>query len=543
MNLARLVEAVERVRATSKKSEKIRLLAETLRATYGHESVLAALYLSGSLPQGKIGVGWNLIQQAIQSAPTISPSHPDVLGSTSSPSFSPSHPGLLKSTPFPVSGEPLTLLDVDKALDRITAERGAGSMERRIAELRTLFSRAGPDERRFLSQLLIGELRQGALEGILLDAIAAASELAPGDVRQAFMFAPSIGDLAAAALKEGAAGLARYSLRLFAPVAPMLATSAEDIDDALGRLQDAAFEYKLDGARIQVHKGGNDVRLFTRQLQDVTGRLPELVEWARGLPVREAVLDGEAIALRPNDKPEPFQTTMRRLGRLKDVAAMRNSIPLSPFMFDALYIDGDSLLTRSYADRTRVLGSITPETAIPRLVTTQPEDARRFLAQSLAAGHEGVMAKSLSAPYIAGQRGFHWLKIKEAITLDLVVLAAEWGNGRRQGWLSNLHLGALDAASGQFVMLGKTFKGLTDDMLRRQTEQLLTLETHREGQTVFVRPEVVVEIAFSDIQQSPRYPGGLALRFARVKRYRPDKSAHEADTIQTVTELFHAQRA
>jgi len=511
MELARLVEAVEQVRATTKKSEKIRVLAETLRATRGHETVLTALYLSGSLPQGKIGIGWNLIQQAMQDVPP--------------------------------SSEPLTLGDVDKALDRLAGERGTGSTERRIAELRGLFNRAHSNERRFLSQLLVGELRQGALEGVLLDAIAAASGLPPTDVRQAFMFAPHLGDLAKAALTEGAMGLARYSLRLFIPVAPMLATTAEDIDAALERLQNAAFEYKLDGVRIQVHKGGGDVRLFTRQLQDVTGRLPELVEWARRLPVREAVLDGEAIALRPDGRPEPFQITMRRLGRIKDVVAMRESIPLSPFVFDALYVDGKSLLTSSYEDRTSLLASIAPEAAIPRLITSQPEEARRLLAQSLAAGHEGVMAKSLAAPYIAGQRGFHWLKVKEATTLDLVVLAAEWGNGRRQGWLSNLHLGAHDPTTGHFVMLGKTFKGLTDDMLRLQTEQLLGRETHREGQTVFVRPELVVEIAFSDIQESPRYPAGLALRFARVKRYRPDKSAHEADTIQTVTELFQAQRA
>jgi DNA ligase-1 len=528
MHLARLVEAVEQVRATTKKSEKVRILADTLRATHGHETVLTALYLSGSLPQGKMGVGWSLIQQAIGK-------------------------GVLLGTPGSVgekeggcswasAGEPLTLGDVDAALQRLAEERGCGSTERRVALLKSLFVRARPDERRFLSHLIIGELRQGALEGVLLDAIAVASELPAADVRQAFMFAPNLGDLALAALTEGAAGLARYSLRLFMPIAPMLATSVEDIDAALDRLGSAAFEYKLDGARIQAHKGGDDVRLFTRQLQDVTGRLPEIVEWARRLPVREIVLDGEVIAMRTDGRPQPFQTTMRRLGRMKDVAAMRKSIPLSPFMFDALYVDGDSLLARSYEERTRILASIAPEAAIPRLLTSQPQEAGRFLAQSLAAGHEGVMAKSLEAPYTAGQRGFHWLKLKEATTLDLVVLAAEWGNGRREGWLSNLHLGARDPESGQFIMLGKTFKGLTDDMLRLQTAQLLALEHYREGHTVFVRPELVVEIAFSDIQESPRYPAGVALRFARVKRYRPDKSVHEADTIQTVTDLFHTQR-
>ena len=511
MELVRLVEAVEQVRATSRKSEKVRLLADALRATQGPETALAAMYLSGSLPQGKIGIGWNLIQQSLEDGPN--------------------------------AGEPLTLTDVHQALDRLAAERGSGSTERRIAELKTLFHRARPGERRFLSQLLIGELRQGALEGVLLEAIATAAKLPPADVRQAFMFAPTIGELASAALTDGAAGLARYSLRLFVPVAPMLATTAEDIDAALERLGRAAFEYKLDGARIQVHKGGDEVRLFTRQLQDVTARLPELVEWARRLPVREAVLDGEAIALRADGRPQPFQVTMRRLGRVKDVAGMQASIPLSPFMFDALYLNGESLLTRSYEDRTRLLTEIAPPAVIPRLLTSEPGEGRRFLAQSLAAGHEGVMAKSLTASYVAGQRGFHWLKVKEAATLDLVVLAAEWGNGRREGWLSNLHLGARDPITGRFVMLGKTFKGLTDEMLRTQTEQLLKLESHREGHTVYVRPELVVEIAFSDIQDSPRYPAGLALRFARVKRYRPDKSAQEADTIQTVTERFRTQRA
>jgi ATP-dependent DNA ligase I len=511
MELARLVEAVEQVRGTTKKSEKIRILADTLRATNGRETMLTALYLSGSLPQGKIGVGWSLIQQAMQETVTV--------------------------------GEPLTLGEVDKALHRLATERGTGSTERRIALLKSLYGSARPGERRFLSQLLIGELRQGALEGVLLDAIAMASGLPGSDVRQAFMFAPNVGEVALAALTEGAPGLARYSLRLFTPVAPMLAATAEDVDAALDRLGCAAFEYKLDGARIQVHKGGDEVRLFTRQLQDVTERLPEIVEWARRLPVREAVLDGEAIALRRDGKPQPFQITMRRLGRVKDVAVMRESIPLSPFMFDALYLDGDSLLNRSYEDRSRILATVIRDAAIPRVITDQPEEARRFLTASLAAGHEGLMAKSLSAPYVAGQRGFHWLKLKEATTLDLVILAAEWGSGRREGWLSNLHLGARDPDTGEFVMLGKTFKGLTDEMLRQQTERLLALEHHREGNTLFVRPEVVVEIAFSDIQESPRYPAGLALRFARVKRYRPDKSAREADTIHTVAELFRTQRA
>lgn len=511
MQLARLVDAVAGNRATTKKSAKVRLLAEALKEAHEREIELAARYLSGSLSQGKIGIGRSLIQKAMQDTP----------------------PG----------GGPLTLLDVDDALDRLAAEQGSGSMERRVTELARLFSRAAPDERRFLSQLLVGEIRQGALEGLLLDAIAVAANLSSSDVRSACMFAPDIGVVARTALEEGRAGLARFSLELFTPVAPMLANSAEDVEEALARLDEAAFEYKLDGARIQVHKGGQDVRIFTRQLQDVTERLPEIVAWARALPLREAIFDGEALGFRPDGRPQPFQVTMRRLGRQRDVTTVQQEIPLSPCMFDVLSLEGQSLIVHPYRDRARLLREAVPSAAVPHMETKDPEAARSFFQAAVAAGHEGIMAKSLIAPYSAGQRGFFWLKLKQATTLDLVILAAEWGNGRREGRLSNLHLGARDPESGQFVMLGKTFKGLTDEMLAWQTERLLSLETHRDAVTVYVRPALVVEIAFSDVQQSPRYPAGLALRFARVKGYRPDKSADQADTIQTVTALFERQRA
>ncbi|WP_447863378.1 ATP-dependent DNA ligase [Nitrospira calida] len=511
MRLARLVEVVANVRATTKKTEKVALLAECLRQTQGKETELASLYLSGALRQGRIGVGWRMIQEAM------------VEGAA--------------------SGESLTLTEVDQVFDGIATDQGAGSTERKIGALRRLFERAGPEERRFLAQLVMGEIRQGALEGLLLDVIAKAAVLPSGDVRQAFMFSGNIGEVARAALEEGAAGLSRFSLRLFTPVAPMLANSAEDVEEALDRLEEAAFEYKLDGARIQVHKGGDVVRIFTRQLQDVTERLPEVVEWAHALPVRDAVLEGEAIALRPDGRPLPFQITMRRLGRIKDVDAVRREIPLSSFFFDCLYLEREgSLIARPYHQRMEILTKITPSSLVPRLVTNSRSEAEAFLRQALDAGHEGLMAKSLSAPYVAGQRGFHWLKLKAATTLDLVVLAAEWGHGRRSGRLSNLHLGARDPQSGQYVMLGKTFKGLTDEMLKWQTEKLLSLEVSRDEWTVYVRPELVVEIAFSEIQESPRYPAGLALRFARVKRFRPDKSAAEADTVQTVTALFHKKR-
>jgi DNA ligase-1 len=513
MRLSELVGLVERVRRTSRKTEKVTLIAEGLRQARGRELELVALYLTGTLPQGRIGFGWRTIENALVEAPP--------------------------------EGEPLSLVDLDQRLAEVVSLKGSGSTEGRTQVLREIFARSPEAERRFLVGLLLGEVRQGALDGLVQEAIAKATGLPPAEVRQAAMFAPSLGEVARAALEEGAFGLARFSLRLLHPVAPMLANAAEDVEDAIARLGEAAFEYKLDGARIQVHRAGDEVRVFTRQLQDVTARVPEVVEWARTLPVREAVLEGEAIALRPDGRPHPFQVTMRRFGRSKDVDAVRRELPLSSFFFDALFLEGDGpLIGLPYGERIARLRAVADADALlPRLVTADPESADRFLAQSLAAGHEGLMAKSLTAPYVAGQRGFHWLKLKSARTLDLVVLAVEWGSGRRQGWLSNLHLGARDEASGQFVMLGKTFKGLTDELLRWQTETLQALATHRDAYTVYVRPEVVVEIAFNDVQESPRYPAGLALRFARVKRYRPDKPASEADTLATVQEIFRQQRA
>jgi DNA ligase-1 len=512
MELATLVGCVERVRATPRKSEKVALLADLLRQTRGRETELAALYLSGALPQGRIGIGHRTIQAAFDAAPP--------------------------------AGEPLGLLDLDQAFEAIAADAGPGSSERRVRALRVLTGRADPAARRFLGELLLGELRQGALEGLVLEAIAKAAALPAAEVRQAAMFSGDLGVVARAALEEGASGLARFTLKLLSPVAPMLANTADDPGEALERLGEAAFEHKLDGARIQLHKAGDEVRVFTRQLQDVTGRVPEFVEWARGLPQREIVIEGEAIALRPDGRPHPFQVTMRRFGRSKQVEAARGQLPLSAFFFDCLFLEGEGpLVALPYAERfERLARSLPAGLLLPRLVTGQAEEAERFLAGALAAGHEGLMAKSLQAPYVAGQRGFHWLKLKSAHTLDLVVLAVEWGSGRRHGWLSNLHLGARDAESGAFVMLGKTFKGLTDEMLRWQTAKLLSLEVRRDDWTVYVRPELVVEIAFSDVQESPRYPAGLALRLARVKRYREDKPASEADSLQSVRAIFDRQR-
>jgi DNA ligase 1 len=371
-----------------------------------------------------------------------------------------------------------------------------------------------------------------------VEAVARASG-APGDaVRRALALSGDLGAVALAALTEGAGALDRFRLELFRPLLPMLAQPADDAAAALAELGEAALEWKLDGARVQVHKSGDVVRVFTRRLNEVSEALPEVLEAARSLPVRSAVLDGEAIVLRRDGRPEPFQVTMRRFGRRLDVPRLRQALPLSVFFFDCLHLGGDDLVARPTRDRFAALASAVPDALrVPRLVTADPEAAEAFLDAALAAGHEGVMAKSLVAPYDAGGRGGAWRKLKVAHTLDLVVLAAEWGSGRRRGWLSNLHLGARDPANGGFVMLGKTFKGLTDALLEWQTRELLAREIARDDTTVFVRPELVIEVALSGVQTSPHYPAGMALRFARVRRYRPDKEAEDADTLDAVRAL------
>src|SRR5207249_2070816 len=432
----------------------------------------------------------------------------------------------------------LDLAEVDALLERLARTTGKGSSQAKERLLQELFARATPGEQEFLFRLLTGELRQGALEGLMTEAVARGADLEPEAVRRAAMLVGDLGAVARAARSEGAAGLARFQVQLFRPIQPMLAQAAGDVLDALTQLGEAAFEYKLDGARIQVHKQGDEVRVLSRQLNDVTVAVPEVVEAARRLTPRAAILDGEAIALRPDGRPLPFQVTMRRFGRKLDVERLRAELPLASVFFDLLYADGSPLLDEPYARRFAALAAAVPEAhRVPRLMTADPREAGRFFEQAIAAGHEGLMAKALGARYDAGARGAAWLKVKPAQTLDLVVLAAEWGHGRRSGRLSNLHLGARDPDTGGFVMLGKTFKGMTDEMLEWQTGKLLELETSRDGYTVYVRPELVVEVAFNDVQASPQYPGGLTLRFARVKHYRPDKGPDMADTIATVREL------
>ena len=506
MLFAELAETSRRVAATTRRTEKIAALRDLLQRLDPTEIGIAVAFLSGETLQGKLGVGPAAIRQASFAAPADSPV--------------------------------LTLTDVHNALDRIASLAGAGSSGERQRLLSELFARAGAAEQPFLARLLFGELRQGALEAVMLEAIAQAASVDASQVRRAWMVAGRLPAVAEAALAAGNAGLQHFSLQVFQPVLPMLAQPAQDIDEALSQLGTAALEWKLDGARVQVHSAGGEVRVYSRGLNEVTAAVPEIVEAVRALPARALILDGEAIALRADGRPHPFQITMRRFGRKLDVHSVRAELPLHALFFDVLRRDEEDLTERPAAERFEALARALPgELLIPRLITADAAAAQAFLDQALARGHEGIMAKSLTAPYEAGSRGSSWLKIKQAHTLDLVILAAEWGSGRRRGRLSNLHLGARDPATGTFVMLGKTFKGLTDRMLEWQTARLLELEATRDDYTVYVRPELVVEIALNEIQESPQYPAGLALRFARVKRYRPDKSPAQADTLDAVRQL------
>jgi DNA ligase-1 len=512
MLFADLAELSLRLAATRSRLDKLELLSAFLRRLEGDEIEAGVAYLSGRLPQGRIGVGGAAIRQARASA-------------------------------SPAKSAALTVAAVDAELRRAGAASGNGAARERARLLGQLFAAATAGEQDFLMRLLAGELRQGALEGLMEEALARSSGLEVSAVRRALLLAGDLGVVARAALVEGAPGLARFSLQLLRPLRPMLAQPAADVGDALEQLGEAELEWKLDGARLQAHRDGDEVRLFTRSLKDVTAAAPEIVEAVRALPVRSVVLDGEAIALRGDGAPQPFQVSMRRFGRRLDVETLRAELPLSAFFFDCLHLDGEDLLALEAQRRGAALRSIVPAgMCVPRLRTGELAAAEAFLGAALAKGHEGMMAKDPRAAYEAGRRGAAWLKVKPAQTLDLVVLAAEWGHGRRRGWLSNLHLGARDPQHGGFVMLGKTFKGLDDATLAWQTARLQELALGDDGWVVHVRPELVAEIAFSDLQESPRYPGGLALRFARLRRYRTDKAAAEADTIAMVRALFARQR-
>ncbi|HEV8631510.1 MAG TPA: ATP-dependent DNA ligase [Thermoanaerobaculia bacterium] len=516
MLLADFVAAADAVAATSKRREKIAILADLLSRLEPAEVAVAVAFLIGGPRQGRIGIG----------------------------------PAVLRDVrPAPALTASLTVEEVDASLGAIAAVAGSGSGAARAELLSALLARATAAEQDFLRRLLYGELRQGALEGVMAEAVARAAGIPAAAVRRALMVAGSLGDVAVAALAGGGeAALSRLGIELFRPLQPMLAQSAADVGEALFLLGEASLEAKLDGARVQVHKGDGEVRVYSRRLNEVTVAVPEVVEAVRALPARELILDGEVIALRADGTPHPFQVTMRRFGRKLEVEALRGELPLSPFFFDCLWRDGTELLSAPQRERVVALAGLVPEAQrVERLVTGDRAAAESFFQRTLARGHEGLMAKALDSPYEAGSRGASWLKVKRAKTLDLVILAVEWGSGRRHGWLSNLHLGARDPGGrypagdypqAGFVMLGKTFKGLSDEMLVWQTERLLALAERRDHHVVYVRPDVVVEIAYNDLQASSQYPAGLALRFARVKGYRHDKSAADADTIDTVRAAY-----
>jgi len=503
--LAEVADTSRGLAATRSRTAKTTLIAGLLSRLSPDEVGPTVGFLVGQPRQGRIGVGWSLLSK-VRPAPAVEPT--------------------------------LTVLDLDLALDAIAATTGTGSGALRAQQLGDLLGRATAAEQELITAVLIGEMRHGALDGVLVTGIAAAATVPTDLVQRAYMLSGDLQVTATRALGGGAAALAGVGLEVLRPVRPMLAATAESVTEALASTGEASVEFKLDGARIQVHRDGAEVRVFTRSLADVTHRLPEVVEVAAALPVQRVVLDGESLALDADARPRAFQDTMSRFG----ADAPREQL-MRPYFFDVLHVDGADLLDRPLRDRLAVLERVAAPWRVPGVVTADGPAADRVLADALTAGHEGVVVKALAAPYAAGRRGGSWRKVKPVRTLDLVVLAAEWGHGRRDGWLSNLHLGAHDpdgafGEAGGFVMVGKTFKGMTDVLLGWQTIALQEREVRRTRGTVWVRPELVVEIALDGAQVSPRYPGGVALRFARVVRYRDDKETPEVDTIDAVRALL-----
>ena len=503
MLLTRLAHVSQEVAATSARSRKIALLAELFRDAAPDDVPIVIPYLAGRLPQGRLGIGWKVLSRSVE----------------------------------PAAEPTLTVHDVDARLSALGKVSGAGSQAERARLVGELMGAATADEQRFLFGLITGEVRQGALDAVAVEGLAQATDVPAADVRRAVMLAGSLQTVAEALLADGPASLDRFRLTVGRPVLPMLAHSASSVAEAVEKLGACAVEEKLDGIRVQVHRDGDVVRLYTRTLDDTTDRLPELTAAAMELRGERFILDGEVISFDEDRRPRSFQETAGRVGSRVDVATAAETVPVSPVFFDALSVDGRDLLDLPFAERHAELAQLVPEPMrVRRTLVTGPEDvpaAEAFLAETLKRGHEGVVVKGLDAPYNAGRRGASWLKVKPVHTLDLVVLAAEWGHGRRTGRLSNLHLGAR-SSDGSFVMLGKTFKGMTDAMLTWQTERLQELAVESDGHVVTVRPELVVEIAYDGLQKSTRYPAGVTLRFARVVRYREDKRVKEADSVETL---------
>jgi DNA ligase-1 len=496
--LADVVAASNEVAGTSSRSRKVAILAELLRALDAAEVPIAVGLLSGAPRQGRIGVGYSTIY-GVERPPASAPT--------------------------------LTVDDLDRAITAIQETTGGGSAAARRELLGELLGRATEEEAGFVKRLFTGDLRQGALAGLMADAVAKAAGVPTEVARRALMLSGDLTRTAAIAMTAGEEGLRSVGFEIFRPILPMLASPAESVAEAVASFERASVEWKLDGIRVQIHRRGDEVRLYTRNLNDITQALPGIVDAVRRLPVEQAVLDGEALWM-GEDGPAAFQDTVAQI----DSGAPPEGVVT--FIFDVLHVDGDDLLDTPLEQRAARLDALAPELRIPAVMTSDPEEAQRVLDEALSAGHEGVVVKDAASVYAAGRRGKAWRKVKPVRTYDLVVLGAEWGHGRRQGWLSNLHLGARDPSAGTFLMVGKCFKGLTDELLRFQTKELLERETERRGIAVLVRPELVVEIALDGVQSSTRYPGGVALRFARVKRYRPDKSPEEADTIDDLRALL-----
>jgi DNA ligase 1 len=500
--LASVVDASGLVAATSSCSHKIATLAELLKRLDPEEVPICVGLLSGVPRQGRVGIGYATLYGADARAATAAS---------------------------------LAVGDVDRAITEIEATTGPGSGTRRRQLLGELLSRTTDQEADFLRRLLTGELRQGALAGLMADAVAKAAAVPGALARRALMLSGDLTRMAQVAMTDGEAGLREIGFEIFRPILPMLASTSPSVEEAVAGFENASVEWKLDGIRIQIHRRESEVRIYTRNLNEITATLPGIVATILRLPVRQAVLDGEALWM-SDEGPGSFQHTVSQIDSLAPPEG------IVTFLFDLLHVDGEDLLDAPLHERADPLAAIAPELKIPGVLTADPAAGRRVLDESLGAGHEGVVVKDADSPYAAGRRGKAWRKVKPVRTYDLVVLGAEWGHGRRRGWLSNLHVGARDRRSGAFVMVGKCFKGLTDELLSWQTTELLARETERRGIAVLVRPELVVGIALDGVQSSTRYPGGVALRFARVKRYRPDKSAREADVIDDLRALLPRAR-
>ncbi|KPK64776.1 hypothetical protein AMJ83_00895 [candidate division WOR_3 bacterium SM23_42] len=498
-----LVEYSNRLRRVASRTEKVNIIVDFLKDLSKREAAFGVKYISGVVRQGKLNIAWKGLSELLNSRRR----------GLDSPS----------------------LFQIDKYLDKARSAKGRD----KIRVLLPLFERLSKQERKYLVSLIVGELQQGAGEGLVKLAIAKFFDLSDEEIERAYLQKPDIGELFAYLLSKGKTAIETLGIRIFSPVKPMLAQIAESIDDVFIEYDDFALEYKLDGVRIQVHRNEDDVRIFSRHLRDITSHFPELVETARKLPVREFILDGEAIGIDAKGKPVPFQVLARRTTRKKDITKMQKQVPILPQFFDALYVDGDDLTGRTYVERVKVLSDIVRNKRhlTARMKPISKDDAVDFYTTSLKKGNEGVMVKILDSTYRPGKRGKFWFKIKSAHTIDCAILAAEWGHGRRRGFLSNLHLGVLDETGSKYLMVGKTFKGLTDKMLSWLTDNLPKYKLHEDRWTVYVKPEVVVEIAFNEVQKSPKYESGVALRFARVKKIRDDKTAKKINTILDLGKL------